>query len=70
MHNGGQEYKHDRLHPLHCIASNLRRLVVFTNTTRDLVAIEPVSHVNNAINLVQAGESMSAQMSILVERAA
>ncbi|MDP2257569.1 MAG: hypothetical protein Q8K05_16215 [Polaromonas sp.] len=55
---------------MHCIASNLRRLVVFTNTTRDLVAIEPVSHVNNAINLVQAGESMSAQMSILVERAA
>ncbi|MEO8020940.1 aldose 1-epimerase [Polaromonas sp.] len=67
------------------ITSSLNRLVVFTNTSRDFVAIEPVSHVNNAINLVQAGagraedlgvrvlapgESMSAHMSIQVERAA
>lgn len=67
------------------ISSSLDRLVVFTNTSRDFVAIEPVSHVNNAINLVQAGagraedlgvqvlapgESMSAHMSIQVERAA
>jgi aldose 1-epimerase len=66
------------------IASNLGRLVVFTNPTRDCVAIEPVSHVNNAVNLLQAGagqadelgiqvlapgESMSAQMSIQVEPA-
>lgn len=65
------------------IASSLDRLVVFTNSTRDFVAIEPVSHVNNAINLMQAGagraedlgvrvlapgESMSVQMSIQVER--
>lgn len=64
------------------IESNLSRLVVFTNTTRDFVAIEPVSHVNNAINLMQSdagraedlgirvlapGESMSAQMSLQVE---
>ena len=49
---------------------------------RDLVAIEPVSHVNNAMNLMDAGaapaddlgirvllpgESMSARMSIQVE---
>lgn len=67
------------------IASSLNRLVVFTNTTRDFVAIEPVSHVNNAINLMaltgataddlgicvlQPGESMSAAMSIRVEPAA
>ncbi len=67
------------------ISSSLRRLVVFTNGTRDFVAIEPVSHVNNAINLMaltgasaeelglcvlQPGESMSAEMSIQVERAA
>ncbi|MEZ0309207.1 MAG: hypothetical protein ACAH21_14885, partial [Ramlibacter sp.] len=59
------------------------RLVVFTNETRDFVAIEPVSHVNNAMNQVQAGadpaslglailqpgESITAQMSIAVERA-
>jgi len=64
------------------VTSNLGRLVVFTNATRDFVAIEPVSHVNNAINLVettgaepedlglqilQPGESMSAQMSIQTE---
>ncbi|MDO9360946.1 MAG: aldose 1-epimerase [Polaromonas sp.] len=65
------------------ITSSLGRLVVFTNPTRDFVAIEPVSHVNNAVNLLQAGaadedalgirvlapgESMSAQVSIQVER--
>lgn len=64
------------------VTSNLSRLVVFTNSTRDFVAIEPVSHVNNAINLVattgadpedlglhilQPGESLSAQMSIQTE---
>ena len=64
------------------ITSNLRRLVVFTNDTRDFVAVEPVSHVNNAINLaaggipprelglviLQPGESMSASMAIEVEK--
>ena len=64
------------------ISANLKRLVVFTNATRDFVAIEPVSHVNNAANLMasgawsadelglrvlQPGESMSAVMSIRVE---
>ena len=64
------------------LTSSLRRLVVFTNDTRDFVAIEPVSHVNNALNLMastgasaeslgvrvlQPGESMSAEMSIHVE---
>ena len=66
------------------IASSLKRLVVFTNATRDFVAIEPVSHVNNAVNLMatgtwtadelgmrvlQPGESMSEVMSIRVENA-
>jgi len=65
------------------ISANLSRLVVFTNATRNFVAIEPVSHVNNAINLMnstgasaadmgvrvlQPGESMSVEMSIAVER--
>ena len=64
------------------VTSGLSRLVVFTSDTRDFVAIEPVSHVNNAANLVDAGadpaqlglavlqpgESISAQMSISVER--
>lgn len=67
------------------VASSLERLVVFTNATRDFVAIEPVSHVNNAVNLMttgrftadelglrvlQPGESMSALMSIHVADAA
>ena len=66
------------------ISASVSRLVVFTNATRDFVAVEPVSHVNNAVNLLQAGigqaqdlgvevlapgESMSVQMSIQVERA-
>jgi aldose 1-epimerase len=55
--------------------------VVFTNGTRDSVAIEPVSHVNNAVSLVHAGadaaqlglavlqpgESITASMTIEVE---
>lgn len=65
------------------VRSDLRRLVVFTHASRDTIAIEPVSHVNNAINLVaagadaadlglhtlQPGETLTAQMSIEVEAA-
>ncbi len=64
------------------LRSNLCRLVVFTHAGRDTIAIEPVSHVNNAVNLVaagadadalglhtlQPGETLTAQMSIDVER--
>jgi len=64
------------------LSSNLSRLVVFTQPARDDIAIEPVSHVNNAVSLVHAGadaadlglavlqpgESISAQMTIEVER--
>ncbi|MDP2817316.1 MAG: aldose 1-epimerase [Polaromonas sp.] len=80
--NGSVTLRDELLHTR--INASLSRLVVFTNTTRGFVAIEPVSHVNNAVNLLQAdaaraedlglevlapGESMSAQMSIQVERA-
>jgi aldose 1-epimerase len=65
------------------IRSNLSRLVVFTNDTRDHIAIEPVSHVNNAVHLyaagaapndlglriLQPGQSMMAQMTLEVEPA-
>ncbi len=66
------------------INANLSRLVVYTGPALEVVAIEPVSHVNNAVNLVesghaagldlgvrvlQPGESLSADMSIHVERA-
>ena len=65
------------------VRSDLRRLVVFTHPSRDTIAVEPVSHVNNAINRVaagadadalglrtlQPGETLTAQMSIEVETA-
>ena len=65
------------------LSSNLSRLVVFTNDQRDFIAIEPVSHVNNAANMAGAdaarakelgvqvlepGQTMTAQMRIAVER--
>lgn len=78
--NGVVSLRDDLLHTT--VRSNLRRLVVFTTGSRDTIAIEPVSHVNNAINLVaagadadalglhtlQPGETLTAQMSIEVER--
>jgi aldose 1-epimerase len=66
------------------ITSPMSRLVVFTNATKSFVAIEPVSHVNNALNMLaldpekadelganilQPGESMTAQMTIEVTTA-
>jgi aldose 1-epimerase len=65
------------------VTSSVTRLVVFTHPARDNIAIEPVSHVNNALNLVDAGanpadlgvailqpgETLSARMSIEVEAA-
>jgi aldose 1-epimerase len=43
------------------LSSSLRRLVVFTEPWRDFIAIEPVSHVNNAVNMAGAGASGSLQ---------
>jgi aldose 1-epimerase len=65
------------------VRSGLTRLVVFTNPSKQFVAIEPVSHVNNAVQLVasgaragdlglatlQPGETIMAQMTIEVEAA-
>lgn len=65
------------------VRSELTRVVVFTNDTRPYVAIEPVSHVNNAVHLyasgvpaqelglrvLHPGETMLAQMAIEVEPA-
>lgn len=66
------------------VTSNLSRLVVFTTPIRDVIAIEPVSHVNNALALVAQGadpsdlglvtlapgESLTADMTIEVRRLA
>jgi aldose 1-epimerase len=66
------------------VTSNLSRLVVFTTPERDSIAIEPVSHVNNAANLMahtgaraetlgvcilQPGHTFSCEMRIEVQRA-
>jgi aldose 1-epimerase len=64
------------------LTSNLSRLVVFTTPMRDVIAIEPVSHVNNAPALVaqgadasqlglatlEPGGSLTAEMTITVRR--
>jgi aldose 1-epimerase len=65
-----------------CISSDLDCLVVFTTPDRDSIAIEPVSHVNNALALarqgphsaealglrvLQPGETFAATMRIQVE---
>ena len=66
------------------VSSALSRLVVYTNPERDNIAVEPVSHVNNALNLMaqtgaaggelgvvvlQPGQTYSCEMRIDVERA-
>jgi aldose 1-epimerase len=61
------------------LESDLRRLVVYTEPPQDFIAIEPVSHVNNAINqagkhqalgvvVLAAGQSWQARMRIHTER--
>jgi aldose 1-epimerase len=65
------------------VTSTLSRLVVFTTPQRDSIAIEPVSHINNAVNLMartgasadelgvcilQPGQTFSCEMRIEVER--
>jgi aldose 1-epimerase len=59
------------------LSASLARLVVFTNDQKDFIAVEPVSHVNNAMNqadaaalgvvILQPGESWSTTMSIDVK---
>jgi aldose 1-epimerase len=79
--DGTAHLRDERMHVT--VRSDLTRLVVFTDTKRDYVAIEPVSHANNAVHLyaqgapaqdlglrvLQPGETMVAQMRIEVEPA-
>jgi aldose 1-epimerase len=77
--SGALHLQDDLLHAR--ITSNMTRLVVFTNAAQECIAIEPVSHVNNAINLLaqgvasaealgvqvlQPGESMTREMTVHV----
>lgn len=42
------------------IESSLDRLVVFTDPARDFIALEPVSHVNNALGAVRTDKELTA----------
>jgi aldose 1-epimerase len=61
------------------LTSSVQRLVVYTQPSQDCIAIEPVSHVNNAMNsqagaqalgtvILAAGQSWQASMAIQVAR--
>lgn len=80
--NGTLHLHDDLLHTR--VTSNQSRLVVFTNGAQTSIAVEPVTHVNNAISLLergvasgealgvrvlQPGESLSAEMTIRVDAA-
>jgi aldose 1-epimerase len=52
----GRAHLHDELMQVR-IESDMHRLVVFTNTEKDFVAMEPVSHANNAMNAGNPQES-------------
>ena len=80
--NGELHLRDDIFHTR--VSSKFTRLVVYTNPNQSSIAIEPVSHVNNALNLMargvasaedlgvqvlRPGESMSAEMTIHVKAA-
>lgn len=48
------------------LSSSLTHLVVFTNDSRDFVAVEPVSHVNNALHIAGANLERLAQLGVRV----
>ncbi len=60
------------------VESGLQCLVVYTNDQKDFVCVEPVSHVNNAMNqntaqalgvrVLGPGQSWSATMSVHIDR--
>lgn len=62
--NGVVQLRDERLHTR--ISANLNRLVVFTNAERDFVAIEPVSHVNNALHLMASGAGLAEDLGVCV----
>jgi len=46
------------------VSSKLSRLVVFTTPERDSIAVEPVSHVNNALGLVAQTGASAADLGV------
>lgn len=50
------------------VTSDQAYLVVFTRPDRDNIAIEPVSHVNNALNMLAAGTATAEALGVRVLR--
>lgn len=50
------------------VSSALRHLVVFTTPQRDNIAVEPVSHVNNALNLMAQTGASAADLGVIILR--
>jgi aldose 1-epimerase len=48
------------------VSSSLTRLVVFTTPERDSIAIEPVSHVNNAVHLMVTGMATAEELGLVI----
>jgi aldose 1-epimerase len=48
------------------VSSSLTRLVVFTQPGRDSIAIEPASHVNNAVHLMVAGIATAEELGLVI----
>jgi aldose 1-epimerase len=79
--SGTAHLRDERLHVM--VRSGLTRLVVFTTAGREGIALEPVSHANNAVHLyargaaaedlglrvLQPGETMMAEMASEAEPA-
>lgn len=61
----GQAWLEDEAVRVH-LSAPLHHLVVFTTPERDFIAIEPVSHVNNALNLhAQGGDAEQLGVRVL-----
>jgi aldose 1-epimerase len=48
------------------VRSSLSRLVVFTTPERDNIAIEPVSHVNNALHLMAKTGATAQELGVVI----
>jgi aldose 1-epimerase len=48
------------------LRSTFSRLVVFTTPEREDIALEPVSHVNNALNLLDSSPSSAQSLGVVV----
>ncbi len=60
--SGDLQLRDEQLHT--SVRSNMRHLVVYTRSDIASIATEPVSHVNNAFNLIDAGHFDAAALGV------